>query len=111
MCLLGDYGVTAQNKQGVSSDEKNSVKKDVKQVKFCQSYPWVVGIGLVRFGLSPDFFLLLVCGAFVSGASARFRDVSWVSSLAGTQGGGDHEIGIALMGSKRQQSSSSSSEM
>ena len=98
-------------KQTVNSDRYASVNRGRKQMKLSQYYPLVVGIGLTRFGLSPDFFLLFVCGASVSGASARFREASSVSCLAGTQGGGFHEIGIASMGSKRQQSSSSSSEM
>ena len=71
-------------KQTVNSDRYDSVNRGRKQIKFGQCYPLVVGIGLTRLGLSPDFFLRLVSGAFVSGASARFRDVSWVSSLAGT---------------------------
>ena len=79
-------------------------------MKLSQYYPLVVGIGLTRFDLEPDFLILLALGESDPGASVRFRDDPSASCLAGTQGGGFHEIGIASMGSKMQQSSSSSSE-
>ena len=79
-------------------------------MKLSQYYPLVVGIGLTRFNLEPDFFILLALGESDPGASVRFRDDPSASCLAGTQGG-DHEIGMASMGSKILQSSSSSSEM